>query len=136
MTTEALLTTSDAAYSKVAGADMTTTAKEDGDIAGPFNLAVWASNTANGSQVVWIGSGMFGDSNYDVYGYNSQFLLASAAALTNQGSDTLVDAKALESSTITVSSGNVLALGAVFLLILPAALIVAGIVVAILRRRK
>ena len=35
-----LLTTSDAAFSKLAGYDMTTYEKEEGDIDGPFSLGV------------------------------------------------------------------------------------------------
>ncbi len=137
VTTQALLTTSSDAFSRTGELTLTDLAKQDGDIAGPFNVAMWASNTASGAQVVWVGSGLFGNlSSYDVSGNNSQFLLACAATLTDQSGDTLVDAKALESDSITVNSANVLLLGAVFLLIVPAVLIITGVVITILRRRK
>ena len=41
---DALLVSSDSAYSKPEGYEMTTTEKADGDIAGPFTLAAYARN--------------------------------------------------------------------------------------------
>ena len=69
-------------------------------------------------------------------GSNSKFLLACAAALTNQSSETLVDAKALESETLVFSAGTMTVTGLVFPLLLPLALVAAGVVVVILRRRR
>src|SRR5699024_3956009 len=42
VTAEPLLTTSSSAYSKAAGYEMTTTEREEGDLDGPFDLAVYA----------------------------------------------------------------------------------------------
>jgi ABC-2 type transport system permease protein len=145
VTAEALLTTSSSAYSKVeysAANNFTITDvaknKDAGDTDGPFNLAAWAENSSTGAEVVWIGCGMMGDDTIDqvVGGNNSKFLLACAAALTDQSSDTLVDAKALESSTLTLSAAAVRFTGICFVLVLPVALIVAGIIVTVRRRRN
>ena len=55
VTAEPLLTTTAAAYSKTAGYNMTTTDKEEGDLDGPFDLAVWAEADGTGAQVIWVG---------------------------------------------------------------------------------
>ena len=52
-----LLTTSDEAYSKLAGYGMETYQKEEGDEAGPFALAAAATETLAGgteSHVIWM----------------------------------------------------------------------------------
>ena len=59
ISTTELLTTSDSAFSKTAGYRMNTYEKEEGDIDGPFALAVAASETLDDgiySDVVWISS--------------------------------------------------------------------------------
>lgn len=138
--TEALLVTSDTAFSKVDGYDMDTTKmteKEENDIDGPFNLAVYAENTTTGAQVTWVGSGFISNDTLDmaVNGGNSKLLLACAAAMTGQNSETLVDAKALESETLTFSASTVGMLGLLFPLVLPLVLVAAGIVAVVMRRR-
>ena len=49
---EALLLTSDAAYSKAAGYQMTTTDREEGDADGPFALAAYACQQDTGAEVI------------------------------------------------------------------------------------
>ena len=135
ITAEPLLTTSSAAYSKIIE---DTLEKEEGDAEGPFPLAIWALDSDTNAEVIWIGSGALSSDTLDaiVNGSNSKFLLACAAALTNQSSETLVDAKALESETLVFSAGTMTVTGLVFPLLLPLALVAAGVVVVILRRRR
>lgn len=134
---EALLTTSDAAYSKLAGYDMETTDKEDGDLDGPFPLAVYAADDTTHAEVIWIGCGYLDDESLaGLVPGNQAFLLGCAASLTGQSSSILIAAKALEADTLTISSGVVSALGLVFVIVLPAALLLAGAVVTISRRRR
>ena len=47
-----LLTTSAASFSKAAGYDLDTYEKEEGDIDGPFALAV-SIDCGNGGQIIW-----------------------------------------------------------------------------------
>lgn len=137
VTAEALLTTSSAAYSKVAGYEMTTVDKEEGDIDGPFNLAVWAQNDDTGSQVIWIGcSNMDDEALYMSVPGNCDFLVGCAASLTGQSSDILIDSKALEADQITIPAGTATAVGLIFLLVVPVGLLVTGAVVTIRRRRR
>lgn len=137
VTAEALLTTSDAAYSKAAGYEMTTVEKEDGDTDGPFTLAAYARNTATEAEVIWINCGnLDNESAYQVVPGNCTFLQGCASSLAGQVGSVLIDSKALEAAPISVSSAQAAVLGLVFILILPAALLAAGAVVVILRRRK
>ena len=137
VTAEALLTTSDAAYSKAAGYEMTTVEKEDGDTDGPFTLAAYARNTATEAEVIWINCGnMDNESAYQVVPGNCTFLQGCASSLAGQVGSVLIDSKALEAAPISVSGAQAAVLGLVFILILPAALLAAGAVVVILRRRK
>ncbi len=137
VTAEALLTTTDKAYSKVAGYEMTVADKEDGDLDGPFTLAAWAENESTGAQVIWINCGnMDNEGIYQIIPGNVTFLQGCAAALASESAVTLVDSKALEASPITVPSSVAAGLGLTFIIILPAALLAVGAVVVILRRRK
>ena len=52
------------------------------------------------------------------------------------GQDILIDTKALEASPITISASTATTLGLVFVFVLPAAVLIAGAVVVLLRRRK
>lgn len=134
---ESLLNTSADAYSKVAGYEMTTVEKEEGDINGPFSLAAYAVNQESGAEVIWIACGNMDDESvYQSVPGNSTFLQGCAASLTGQSSSILLESKALEAEPITVSGSVSAILGLLFVIVLPAAVLVAGAVVVILRRRK
>ena len=134
---EALLTTSTSAYSKVAGYEMTTAEKEDGDLDGPFTLAAYARNENTEAEVIWVNCGnMDNESAYQVIPGNCTFLQGCASSLAGQVSTVLIDSKALEAAPISVSSAQSAVLGLVFVIILPAALLAVGAVVVLLRRRK
>lgn len=134
---EALLVTSDEAYSKAAGYEMTTTEKESGDAEGPFTLAACARNQDTEAEVIWINCGnMDNEGIYQVIPGNVTFLQGCAASLAGQEDAILIDSKALEAAPLTVSNTLVSVLGLGFVFVLPAALLAAGAVVVILRRRK
>ena len=134
---EALLTTSDSAYSKTAGYEMTTADKEDGDLDGPFALAAYARNETTEAEVIWVNCGnMDNEAAYQVVPGNCTFLQGCAASLAGQVSTVLIDSKALEAAPISVSSSVSAVLGLTFIVILPAALLAVGAVVVVLRRRK
>ena len=65
---------------------------------------------------------------------NLTFLQGCAASLVGQ--DVLVDTKALEAEPITVAGSTAAALGLTFVFVLPAAVLIAGAVVVLLRRRR
>ena len=137
ITAEPLLTTSAAAYSKTAGYNMTTTDKEEGDLDGPFDLAVWAEADDTGAQVIWVGcSNMDDDLLYQSIPGNCDFLVGCAASLTGQSSDILIESKALEADQLVIPARTAAAVGLVFLALVPVGLLIAGAVVTIRRRRR
>lgn len=134
---EALLTTSDSAYSKAAGYEMTTIEKEDGDPDGPFTLAAYARREDTEAEVVWVNCGnMDNEGIYQVVPGNVSFLQACAATLAGQESTALIESKALDAAPITVANSTSVGLGLVFVILLPAAVLAVGGVVVVLRRRK
>ena len=134
---EALLTTSNSAYSKTAGYEMTTADQEDGDLDGPFALAAYARNETTEAEVIWVNCGnMDNEAAYQVVPGNCTFLQGCAASLAGQVSTVLIDSKALEAAPISVSGSVSAVLGLTFIVILPAALLAVGAVVVLLRRRK
>lgn len=137
VTAETLLSTSDSAYSKVAGYALETTDREEGDLSGPFALAAWAQEDATGAQAVWVSCGNLTADSADsaVNGGNSTFLLQCAAAMTGQSSDILIAAKSLEGNQLTISAATASLVGGAFLIALPAVILVGGAVVTLRRRR-
>lgn len=134
---DALLVSSDSAYSKPEGYEMTTTEKADGDIAGPFTLAAYARNEDTGAQVIWVNCGnMDNEGIYQVIPGNVTFLQGCAASLAGQENAVLIDSKALEAAPLEVPSIAASTLGLLFVIVLPAALLAVGAVVVVLRRRK
>ena len=132
VTAEPLLNSSSAAYAK---ADINDMEREDGDAEGPFALAVWARNEDTGAEVLWIGCpNMDNEQLYQSMPGNLTFLQGCAASLVGQ--DILVDTKALEAEPITVAGSAAAALGLTFVFVLPAAVLIAGAVVVLLRRRR
>ena len=135
VTAESLLNTSEDAYSKLNFDTSSTTAKEDGDTDGPFSLAVWARKDDTGAEVIWIGCpNMDNEQLYQSIPGNLTFLQGCAASMVGQ--DILIDTKALEASPITIPASTATTLGLVFVFVLPAAVLIAGAVVVLLRRRK
>lgn len=132
---EPLLNSSASAYAKADINDLTTMEREDGDADGPFALAVWARNEDTGAEVLWIGCpNMDNEQLYQSMPGNLTFLQGCAASLVGQ--DILVDTKALEAEPITVAGSTAAALGLTFVFVLPAAVLIAGAVVVLLRRRR
>ena len=135
VTAEPLLNSSSCAYAKVDINDLTTMEREEGDADGPFALAVWARNEDTGAEVLWIGCpNMDNEQLYQSMPGNLTFLQGCAASLVGQ--DVLVDTKALEAEPITVAGSTAAALGLTFVFVLPAAVLIAGAVVVLLRRRR
>ena len=130
------MNTSEEAYCKQNLTETSTTAKEDGDTDGPFPLAVWARNESTGAEVIWIGCpNMDNEQVYQSVPGNLTFLQGCASSLAGQ-EGVLIDTKALEAAPITVASSTATTLGLVFVFALPAAVLIAGAVVVLLRRRR
>ena len=132
---EPLLNTSEDSYSKADLNENSFSEKGAGDVDGPFSLAVWARNDSTGAEVIWIGCpNMDNEQLYQSVPGNLTFLQGCAASMVGQ--KILIDTKALEAEPITVAASSAMTLGMVFVFLLPAAVLIAGAAVVLLRRRR
>ena len=130
-----LLTTSDSAYAKTAAMNMTTTAKEDGDTDGPFNVAAIAEK---GGKLLWLtGDGMF-DEYIDsaVSGGNSNLLMNALNWMGGQEESISIRAKSLDETGLSITESESSFWSAVMIGVLPAALVVIGIIIWARRKRR
>lgn len=131
-----LLETSSSAYSKAAGYAMETTEKEDGDAAGPFAVAC-ASELGEG-RMVWVASsGLLTDSvNAMVSGANSDLFMNSLNWMCDQAETISIRAKSLDETGLTLTQAQSSFWSIVLLGVIPGALIVAGVIVVMRRKRR
>lgn len=134
-----LLTTSSSAFSKLAGYNLTTYEKEDGDIEGPFALAVYITDENIQSSVLWISSGALLDeqTNARSSGGNQDFFLNALNYLVEpESSNISIRAKDLSMEYLTIDSATASVLTILTLFIIPLAYLAAGIVIWIRRKRR
>ncbi len=130
-----ILTTSDSAYAKLAALNMKTTEKEDGDIAGPFHVGAVSENSG---KMIWITSASLLDDNvdYTVGGANSNLVLNALNWMGGQEESISIRAKSLDEETLTVSESSSSFWSIVMIGIIPAILIVTGIIIFVRRKRR
>jgi len=135
-TVTALLTTSDAAYSKVAGYDIATYDKEDGDIDGPFAVAVQVDD-ASGGALVWFTSSDFLDETYNSYssGANADLAMNAVSSLIGESEAMAIRSKSLNYTYLTISEATAATLKVVMIGVLPLLCLAVGGVVIWARRR-
>ena len=132
-----LLTTSDEAFSKVAGYDLTTYEKEDGDIDGPFALAVQVEIN-DGGEIIWFSSSSFLEDMYNAYssGANGDLAMNALSALIGEREALSIRSKSLNYNFLTISESTASLLKAVMIGICPLGCLGIGILVVLRRRRN
>ena len=135
-TVTSLLTTSDAAFSKPDGYDMTSYEKEDGDLDGPFALAVDAAYS-NGGELIWVSSSAYLDDMYNAYssGANVNFTMNALSQLIGESEAMSIRAKSLNYNYLTISDSVSGLLQVLMIGVIPLAFLGAGITVVVRRRR-
>ena len=142
VTVTELLNTSGAAFSKIAGWNLDTYEKEDGDVAGPFALAVAVTEELGGgeeTQIVWVSSPALTDESADqmASGANSDFFLNALGWMCRQEDSAIsIRAKSLQAETLTMSSAVSSGLSVLFVGIIPLAWLAAGIYIRMRRRHR
>lgn len=134
-----LLTTSDSAYSKVAGMNLTTYEKEDGDIEGPFALSVSIADSNTGAGIIWTASSsmLTDNTNTLVSGGNQDLFLNMVNYLCEpEGGGISIRAKSLATEYLSLDSATIAAFSLMLIVVLPVGYLVAGIVVWYRRKRK
>jgi ABC-2 type transport system permease protein len=132
-----LLTTSKDSYSKEA-TNLTTAEKEDKDVEGPFNLGLLATDTYEGtaSNLAAFGTEYTFDDGTLSYA-NADLLKDTIGHMIGDTAVTVsIPTKSVEAETIYPSQMQALAWGVILVILVPAAILITGIVVSIRRRKK
>lgn len=131
-----LLTTSDASYSKLAGYELDTYDKEEGDLDGPFTLAV---SVEAGSRPRWCGSPPppFLDDKYNALssGANVNLGMNALSSLVGESEAMAIRSKSLNYNYLTISASTSSLLKVLMIGIVPLAYLGVGIAVVVKRRR-
>lgn len=137
VTVTSLLQTSGDSYSKLAGYDLTTYDKEDGDIDGPFSLGVSVEVSDTGGRLVWISSDYVTDDTYNSYssGANLDLVMNSMSWMIGETEAVSIRTKSMDYSYLTISSSAASVLKLLMIGILPIGYLIFGIE-ELLRRRK
>lgn len=142
VTVTELLTTSDSAYAKVAGYQLTTYDKEEGDLEGPFALGVAISREIDDgitAEVIWISSGALVDeqTSAQVSGGNQDLFLNGLNYLCGGADSSItIHAKSLDQQTLTLDSGTASVLTVLVIGIVPMAYLAVGIWIWARRKRR
>ena len=136
-----LITTSDTAYSKLAGLDITTYVKEEGDAEGPFALAAAITRAAGETQnsILWIACDALLDENVNANssGANQDFFLNCVNWLCGKADSSLeIHSKSITSQFLSMDESQAGALSVLFIGVIPVLAVVVGIIVVVRRRRR
>lgn len=131
-----LLTTSEAAFSKVAGYGLETYEKEEGDLDGPFTLGV--SIQDGEGQMVWLTSSYFLDDMYNAYssGANVDMGMNILSALIGEREAISIRSKSLNYNYLTISESAASTIKVLLIGVFPLAYLGIGIGVVLYRRRR
>lgn len=132
-----LLSTSETAFSKRAGYNLTTYEKEEEDADGPFTLAVSVTNVNDG-QIVWIASANFLDELYNSYssGANLDLTMNAISSMLGENEAVAIRSKSLNYNYLTISESTSSFLRTLMIGVIPAGYLLYGIYVVVKRRAK
>lgn len=132
-----LLTTSDIAYSKAAGYELDSYEKEEGDMDGPFALAV-SVEAENGGQIIWFASSHFLDEMYNAYssGANLDLAMNAMSSVIGENEALAIRSKSLDHHYLTISDSTASFLKLIMIGVFPLVYLGIGICVTIGRRKQ
>jgi ABC-2 type transport system permease protein len=132
-----LLTTSEEAFSKAAGYQLSTFEKEDGDTDGPFALGV-SIDCGNDGQIVWFSSSQFLEDQINSYssGANVNLGMNAISSMVGEREALAIRSKSLNYNYLTISDSTASLLKVLMIGVFPALYLGIGIVVVVDRRRK
>ncbi len=132
-----LMSTSSDAFSKIAGFALSTYDKEDGDIDGPFSVAV-SIETAGAGQIVWFSATDFLDDMYNAYssGANVDLVMNAVSSLVGEREAISIRSKSINYSYLTISEETSSTLKLLMIGVFPLAYLGIGVCVIIAKRRK
>ena len=132
-----LMSTSSEAFSKVAGFELDTYEKEDGDIDGPFTVAL-TIETNGGGQIVWFSATDFLNDMYNAYssGANVDLAMNSISSLLGEREAISIRSKSLNYNYLTIDEETSSTLKLLMIGVFPLAYLGIGICVIVSKRRK
>lgn len=132
-----LLTTSEASFSKAAGYALSSYEKEEGDIDGPFAVAV-SVETGNEGNIIWFASSQFLDEMYNAYssGANLDLAMNAMSSMIGENEAVSIRSKSLNYNYLTISDSTSSFLKTVMIAIFPLLYLGIGICVVIGRRTR
>ena len=136
LTVQPLLTSTELAYAKVDAVNSDTLEKEEGDVDGPFDMAVLVSNENTQGQLVWYTTGALLDSGVDqmVAGNNTTLFINTLGFLCEHENAISIEGKNIAGDTLMVSTAAAGWWRTLYAVLLPLGCIAAGAVIFIRRR--
>ena len=131
-----LLNTTESAYSKIAGYQQTTYEKEDGDIDGPFSLAVDIQDHSSG-RIIFFSSSYLLDDMYNAYssGANNDLVMNAMSSLMGDRQAMSIRSKSLNYNYLTISESAASLLKLVMIGLVPLCYLAMGVATVLDRRR-
>ena len=132
-----LMYTSGYAFSKVAGFELDTYEYEEGDIEGPFTIAL-TIDTNGGGQIVWFSASDFLDDMYNAYssGANVDLAMNAVSSLLGEREAISIRSKSLNYNYLTISEDTASTLKLLMIGVFPLAYLGIGIFVILNKRGK
>ncbi|MCD8196852.1 MAG: GldG family protein [Lachnospiraceae bacterium] len=133
-----LLDTSTESFSKVAGYSLTTYDMEDGDIGGPFSVAVSVEDSESGGMLVYISSDEMMEETYIAYssGANSDFVMNAVSWLIGETDAISIRSKSMSYNYLTISSAQAGMIKMFLIGVIPLVYLVFGLEEVFRRRRE
>ena len=132
-----LLTTSYDAFSKIAGFELETYEKEDGDIAGPFTLGV-SIETSGSGEIIWFSAADFLNDMYNAYssGANVDLAMNALSSLIGEREAIAIRSKSLNYNYLTITDSTSSTLKALMIGVFPLTYLGIGIYIIMRKRGK
>lgn len=132
-----LLTTSNESFSKIAGYDLTTYEKEEGDVDGPFAVAL-SIDCSNEGQIVWFSSAAFLDDMYNALssGSNSDLAMNALSSLIGESEAMAIRSKSLNYNYLSITDSTASLLKTLMIGVFPLTYLGVGVFVILKRRRE
>ena len=135
-----LLSTSDSAVLKKDWKNITTSKAEDGDENGPFTTGLAVNDSSTGASIVVFGTPYVVDDSYDnaVSGNNADMFKDVITSMTGnvELASSVIPVKDYTLSNITINTLQAVITGLIIMIAVPILLIIIGIVVWAMRRKK
>ncbi len=135
---EEALVTSEMAYAKTSVTENTSVEKADGDEEGPFDLALYINDESGKGTLALFGTANIFAAEVDqrVGGANTELFTNALDSMIDNTLTVTIPAKSYNTAALTVPYGSAMILGFLFIIVIPLAVLIAGIMLHMSRKRK